>query len=75
MIDNKIDVNLLKALESNEQTIDLSKNFEFNESVANFFQNKLKQFPNIEEIIWPSEYSETDSMYESEASQLKESIK
>lgn len=51
MIDNKIDGNLLKALESNEQTIDLSKNFEFNESVANFFQNKLKQFPNIEEII------------------------
>ena len=75
MIDKNVEDNILKALESNEQKIDLSKNFEYNESVAKLFQNKLKQFPNIEEIIWPVGYSETESIYDSRTSLLKDSIK
>ena len=58
----------------NEQKVELSA-FEFNEYVAKFVQDNLKQFPNIEEIVWSSEYSETESIFERETIQLKNSIK
>ena len=74
MVDKKIEDDLFKALKFSEQKVDLST-FEFNEYVAKFVQDNLKQFPNIEEIVWSSEYSETESIFEREAKQLKDSIK